>query len=129
LWADDSQVKQSLRAIASCNERSNVIDARKLNVWDDFSSFIEKMQPKKNEVKLFTKNGRKSFRELSILSRMFLVFGSETKGLSDEITSMYEESTFHIPINSKVRCLNLSTTVGIALYESLRMVDPVHEWR
>ncbi len=103
-------------------------DKIKLNIWDDFSKFLDKMQPEKNEVKLFTKNGRKSFRKLSVLSRMFLVFGSETKGLPYEITEMYEESTFHIPINSKVRCLNLSTTVGIALYESLRTVDPVHEW-
>ncbi|MBT3310450.1 MAG: tRNA (cytidine(34)-2'-O)-methyltransferase [Desulfobacterales bacterium] len=103
-------------------------DKIKLNVWDDFSNFLEKMQPKKNEVKLFTKNGRKSFREISVLSRMFLVFGSETKGLPDEITARYEESTFHIPINNKVRCLNLSTAVGIALYESLRTVDPSHEW-
>jgi tRNA (cytidine/uridine-2'-O-)-methyltransferase len=103
-------------------------DKIKLNVWDDFPGFLDKMQPEKNEVKLFTKSGGKSFRELPLLSRMFLVFGSETKGLPDEITAIYKESTFYIPINSKVRCLNLSTSVGIALYETLRMDDPVHQW-
>jgi tRNA (cytidine/uridine-2'-O-)-methyltransferase len=32
----------------------------------------------------------------------------------------YKHATYHIPITNEIRCLNLSTTVGIALYESLR---------
>ncbi|MBW1753698.1 MAG: tRNA (cytidine(34)-2'-O)-methyltransferase, partial [Deltaproteobacteria bacterium] len=52
--------------------------------------------------------------------RMFLVFGSETVGLSHTILHKYKHATYHIPITNEIRCLNLSTTVGIALYESLR---------
>jgi tRNA (cytidine/uridine-2'-O-)-methyltransferase len=52
--------------------------------------------------------------------RMFLVFGSETMGLSHTILYKYKHATYHIPITNEIRCLNLSTTVGIALYESLR---------
>ena len=36
------------------------------------------------------------------------------------ILSVYRASTYHIPITGEIRCLNLSTAVGIALYESLR---------
>jgi tRNA (cytidine/uridine-2'-O-)-methyltransferase len=52
--------------------------------------------------------------------RLFLIFGSETKGLPEPIISLYNHATYHIPITDQIRCLNLSTTVGIALYESLR---------
>ncbi len=92
----------------------------KLSVWDDFTCFIKKMVPKKDEVALFTKNGEKSFWSLPNKKRLFLVFGSETEGLSETIISMYQDATYYIPITNEIRCLNLSTTVGIALYESLR---------
>jgi len=92
----------------------------KLSVWENFTCFNKKMVPKKDEVALFTKNGEKSFRSLPNKERLFLVFGSETEGLSETIISMYQDATYYIPIANEIRCLNLSTTVGIALYESLR---------
>lgn len=51
----------------------------------------------------------------------FLVFGKETLGLPDELLQKNPEWTIRIPIqNSHVRSLNLSTSVGIILYEALR---------
>ena len=92
----------------------------KFLVWEDFSGFKKKMAPKKDEIALFTKNGAKPHWSLPFRKRLFLVFGSETKGLSQNIISMYPDATFYIPITTQIRCLNLSTAVGIALYESLR---------
>ena len=92
----------------------------KLSVWDDFMRFQHEMAPGKEEVAVFTKNGSIPFWSLPSRDRLFLVFGSETKGLPEGIISMYKQATYHIPISSDIRCLNLSTTVGIALYESLR---------
>ena len=92
----------------------------KLSVWDDFKSFLNKMAPGKEEVAVFTKNGSIPFWSMPFQKRRFLIFGSETKGLPEEMISMYKHTTYHIPITSEIRCLNLSTTVGIALYESLR---------
>jgi tRNA (cytidine/uridine-2'-O-)-methyltransferase len=92
----------------------------KLSIWDDFNSFQEKMAPKKDEIALFTKNGSKPFWSMPSPTRLFLFFGSETKGLPETIISMYKHATYHIPITNEIRCLNLSTTVGIVLYESLR---------
>ncbi|UCD31329.1 MAG: tRNA (cytidine(34)-2'-O)-methyltransferase [Desulfobacterales bacterium] len=92
----------------------------KLSVWDDFASFEKGMVPKNDEVLLFTKNGEKSFWSLPSQERLFLVFGSETKGLPENIISRYQHATYYIPINKEIRSLNLSTVVGIALYESLR---------
>lgn len=92
----------------------------KLSVWDDFKSFLNKMAPGKEEVAVFTKNGSIPFWSMPFKKRRFLIFGSETKGLPEEMISMYKHATYHIPITSEIRCLNLSTTVGIALYESMR---------
>jgi tRNA (cytidine/uridine-2'-O-)-methyltransferase len=92
----------------------------KLKVWDDFLRFQKEMVLQRNEVALFTKNGTRSFWSMPSQKRLFLVFGSETKGLPEAIVSMYKHATYHIPITAEIRCLNLSTAVGIALYESLR---------
>jgi tRNA (cytidine/uridine-2'-O-)-methyltransferase len=92
----------------------------KLSIWDDFAAFVDKMSPEKNELLLFTKNGLRPFWEMPTPDRLFLVFGSETRGLPREILSINPTATYHIPIAGDIRCLNLSTSVGIALYESLR---------
>jgi tRNA (cytidine/uridine-2'-O-)-methyltransferase len=92
-----------------------------LSVWDDFASFEKATAPREGEVALFTKNGTTPFWNMPSPKRLFLVFGSETKGLSETILSMYKDAAYSIPITSEIRCLNLSTTVGVVLYESLRL--------
>ncbi len=91
-----------------------------LFVWDDFIEFLNTLAPRENEIALFSKNGSKPFWSIQPEKRLFLIFGSETRGLSESILSMYQQAIYYIPITNKIRCLNLSTTVGIALYESLR---------
>jgi len=101
----------------------------KLSVWDDFDSFRKSLDIRKEEAALFTKTGARSLWELPIHNRMFLMFGSETYGIPEHIRNIYgRESTYHIPISREIRSLNLSTAVGIALYESLRPVMGLHGW-
>ena len=92
----------------------------KLVIWDDFSSFQTEMSLQRQEVALFTKRGTKLFWSLPSQKRLFLIFGSETRGLPGSILSRYQQSTYRIPICAEIRSLNLSTAVGIVLYESLR---------
>ena len=94
----------------------------KVLTWDCFDAFLSAMAPRKNEIFLFTKNGSRPLWDLRPLDRMFLVFGSETKGLPPEILARYQGADFYIPKTSAIRSLNLSTAVGIALYESLRHI-------
>lgn len=91
-----------------------------LSVWNDFGHFITAMQPKEDEIALLTKSGLRSHWQMPDSQRLFLVFGSETKGLPESILERYAGRTFRIPTHHQIRCLNLSTAVGIALYESLR---------
>jgi len=100
----------------------------KLSVWDSFEHFHKELKPENEEIVLLTKNGAKPFWDMPCPERMFLVFGSETKGLPDQILSMYPKLTYHIPTTKDTRSLNLSTAAGIALYESLRHTGFKHLW-
>jgi tRNA (cytidine/uridine-2'-O-)-methyltransferase len=52
-----------------------------------------------------------------------LVFGPETRGLPSEVLSSNAESCLTIPMpNKNVRSLNLSTSVGVVLYEAIRQI-------
>ncbi len=54
----------------------------------------------------------------------YLVFGKETAGLPKEMIETNMDRAITIPIyNRNVRSLNLSTAVGVVLYEALRQVD------
>jgi tRNA (cytidine/uridine-2'-O-)-methyltransferase len=99
-----------------------------LAVWEDFDAFRAAMAPAPGEICLFTKRAPRSCRRMPLQPRMFLVFGSETRGLPDRILSLYPEAHFHVPISRAIRSLNLSTTVGIALYASLREAPNWHAW-
>jgi len=94
----------------------------KLKTWDDFNHFLNGMKPEINEMAFFTKKGTKPVWHMPESNRLFLVFGSETLGLPDDMLYRYRDITFRIPITADIRSLNLSTAVGIALYESLRPV-------
>lgn len=99
-----------------------------LTIWKNFDQFRQGESPQPDEFLIFSKSGRHSYLEMPRAHRLFLIFGSETRGLPTAILTEYGDSTYHIPISSKIRSLNLSTTVGIALYESLRPYPSFHAW-
>jgi tRNA (cytidine/uridine-2'-O-)-methyltransferase len=72
----------------------------------------------------FSSRSRRPYYDFCFLPGDCLVFGSEAKGLPNEILESKEESVLRIPIDrTRVRSLNLATTVGIALFEALRQVN------
>ena len=91
-----------------------------LRVWENFDCFLKTLSPSDEEIHLFTKRGSKPFWKMKNSGRMFLIFGSETKGLPPDILDRYRKADYFIPMTEAIRSLNLSTAVGIALYESLR---------
>jgi tRNA (cytidine/uridine-2'-O-)-methyltransferase len=100
----------------------------KCSVWENFSSFLSEMKPQPNEIALFSKQGKKPFWTMPRFERAFLIFGSETKGLPGAILSKYPNDLYYIPITSEIRSLNLSTAVGVALYETLRNGESFHAY-
>lgn len=92
----------------------------RLKLWENFESFLDHMKPRENEIALLTKRGAQSYWQMPVPQRIFLIFGSETRGLPAPILEMFPRCTYYIPIHEDIRSLNLSTAVGIVLYESMR---------
>ena len=68
----------------------------------------------------FSTKGRNSLYGCPFQKGDLLVFGKETKGLGPEILKRFKKQTVFIPFTGKVRSLNLSNVVAVALFEALR---------
>ena len=105
-------------------------DRVNLFVWEDFAEFAETAGVAPSEAAVLTKTGRHPVWQIpKTAGRLFLIFGSETRGLPTAIRQAFKsDHTYHIPIGQGIRSLNLSTAAGIALYESLREAPNFHQW-
>jgi tRNA (cytidine/uridine-2'-O-)-methyltransferase len=95
------------------------VDLRTWPSWDAF----ERQLPALGEPWFFSTKGERSFWDapLGATEDVVLVFGRETGGLPAELHERYADRMVSMPIGSPlVRSLNLSTCVGIAVYEVLR---------
>ncbi len=93
------------------------VDVREWRNWDAF----EKELPKLGAPFFFSTRATRMYWEAEYGEDTVLIFGRETGGLPQAIHDRYTERMYRMPILSPhVRSLNLSTTVGIALYEVLR---------
>lgn len=88
--------------------------------YDDWEHFL-RSNPDAS-MYFFSKKAKHLYTQVGYQDSDFLVFGSETKGLSQEMLDRYSERLCTIPMWGPTRSLNLSTSVGIALYEALRQV-------
>jgi len=92
----------------------------KLTVHDDEEAFFRAAGD--GRLWLFTSKSTRSYLDADFHSNDWLVFGSETHGLSDQLLQRFSHQSIRIPQVEGERCLNLSTAVGIGLYEALRRV-------
>ena len=70
-----------------------------------------------------TTKSPQSYTEWQYQPQDCLVFGPETRGLSEEVLKANWERCLTIPMpNKNVRSLNLATSAGIVLYEALRQI-------
>lgn len=99
-----------------------------LDYWKDVNLIEEKSidefisKHTNDEIYFFSAHGEKSFCDISYPEDkdIYLIFGKESTGLGDEIISQFRERTLRIPMKENERCLNLSNSVAVALYEVLR---------
>ena len=86
------------------------------NKEEFFSSVSDK------ECWFFSSHGEKRYTDISFPmgKDIYLIFGKESVGLGDEILTKNKERALRIPLKKGERCLNLSNSVAIAVYECLR---------
>lgn len=94
------------------------VDLRLHASWDDFYR-----KDGKRRLLFFSKKAKPSYTKASYQEGDFLVFGPETRGLSQELLDSHQASAYRIPMMGQgVRSLNLSNAVSIVLYEALRQL-------
>ncbi|XP_073157137.1 uncharacterized protein [Henckelia pumila] len=99
--------------------------------WSEFREYF-KQEDGEKRLLAFTKRGTDIHSEFSYRKGDWLVFGSETSGLPPEAlldckSEPLGGGTIRIPmVETYVRCLNLSVSVGIALYEASRQLNYEH---
>ena len=94
------------------------VDLRLHKSWDDF---VEKANGRK--LLYFSKRAERSYTTARFQADDYLIFGPETRGLSQELLDANRDRAYRIPMmGSGVRSLNLSNAVSIVLYEGLRQL-------
>ena len=86
--------------------------------WDDL---LERLP--QTRMWYFSRFATQGFANVEYQPGDTLVFGRETAGLPESLTSVNQDRLLRVPTTDKVRSLNLATTVGIAGFEVLRQVS------
>ncbi len=89
----------------------------KLTVHDDDASFLAAMRDRR--LWLFDSIGTTSLFDAPFADGDVLVLGSETRGIDPLWLARDPSIVVRIPQSPAERCLNLSTSAGIALYAAL----------
>ena len=71
----------------------------------------------------FTSKGTHRHTDVSYPDGAYLVFGREDAGLPEELLAAHPAQCVRIPMRRGERCLNLSTSVAVGVYEALRQWD------
>lgn len=90
------------------------------SVYENFEDFTSK---NKGVYYYLTRYGHKphtSFNYQNSEENIYFIFGKESTGIPKKILKNNLENCMRIPMNDKIRALNLSNTVAIMVYEALR---------
>ncbi len=89
-----------------------------LTVHESLDDFLAFSQGK--PMVFATSKGAKDHTQIDYPDGCFILFGKETFGLPERLLATDYDRCVRIPMKSEVRCLNLSNSVAIILYEAFR---------
>lgn len=92
------------------------VDLRVHKSWADLVLSV----PNGQGLRFFSADGVQDFWQAPYEPDCWLVFGKESTGLPSSIKEKFAAETYRIPHSDAIRSLNLSTAVGIVLYEAVR---------
>lgn len=94
-----------------------------ISYYDDFMELYNKYKDE-NNFYFATTHATRRYTDVKFKDGDFIVFGKETKGLSQEIKSLIPENNIRIPmLKNYGRSLNLANSANIILFEALRQLD------
>ncbi len=84
-------------------------------------SLADFMEYAKGKPMLFASSkGAKCYTDAKYPDGCFILFGKETKGLPESLLEERYDDCIRIPMRDTLRCLNLSNSVAVVIYEALR---------
>ena len=89
-----------------------------ITYYDSLDDFLEKHRS--DFLYYFSTKAPRCYSEVDYPDNCFLVFGKETRGLPEDLLESNLERCVRLPMRHKLRSLNLSNTVAVAVYEVLR---------
>jgi len=93
-----------------------------VEIHKTFEDFSTKIQPR--TVWAFSSKVSQPYHTVKYQENDALVFGPETRGLSQEfLKSLPEAQRLRLPMMPESRSLNLSNTVAVVVYEAWRQLD------
>lgn len=96
----------------------------KLKTYESWDDFMAQEKPSADKMFLFSRFATKPIFEVKITKDSYLVFGSETKGLPQEVKDQFIDQLITLPMNSEhIRSLNLANAATAACYEAIRQID------
>ena len=84
---------------------------------DDLEKFLESTT---HPFYFFSSKAEKIYSEAKYDENSMFIFGSETEGLPPFFHEKYSDRFYKIPMTPNSRCLNLSSSAAVVLYEALR---------
>ena len=95
------------------------IDLEQIEFYQSSEKFFEKKQNQR--IVLMTTKGSISYTKFKFKSDDTILFGSESAGVPEKVHKLIKDR-LKIPMNDKVRSLNIASSVAIVLAESLRQI-------
>ena len=95
------------------------MDLEKIEFYQSSEKFFEKKQNQR--IVLMTTKGSISYTKFKFKSNDTILFGRESAGVPEKVHKLIKHR-LKIPMNDKVRSLNIASSVAIVLAESLRQI-------
>ncbi len=95
------------------------MDLDQIKFYQSSEKFFEKKQNQR--IVLMTTKGSISYTEFKFKSDDTILFGRESAGVPEKVHKLIKDR-LKIPMNDKVRSLNIASSVAIVLAESLRQI-------
>eukprot|EP01095_Lingulamoeba_sp_RSL-Kostka_P004855 TRINITY_DN16091_c0_g1_i1.p1 TRINITY_DN16091_c0_g1~~TRINITY_DN16091_c0_g1_i1.p1 ORF type:complete len:156 (+),score=23.49 TRINITY_DN16091_c0_g1_i1:81-548(+) len=100
-------------------------DLTTTTVHKNYESFLEHMGD--NRIFAVSTKGKKIYSDVKYQKNDVFLFGSETRGLPQEIHDIFdnlkENRKIKIPMKENSRSLNLSNSAAVVIYEGLRQLN------
>ena len=95
------------------------MDLEQIEFYQSYEKFFEKKQNQR--IVLMTTKGSLPYTKFKFKSDDTILFGRESAGVPEKVHKLIKDR-LKIPMNDKVRSLNIASSVAIVLAESLRQI-------